>query len=334
MKLSDRVLIVGDIHLGVNKNNPIFFETALKYADWIVSVCEKNKIDTIVQLGDIFHNREMIHVPTLNCANDFFEKLHQFDIHIVTGNHDCLYNEISDVNSLKLLQNWPNITVHEKVSSIDGVCFCGWGTKLIDIPDDQRIIFGHFDIKGFEMSAYKISEHGFTASDLMDKCKFLMSGHYHKPQVRFYNKKPLVYAGSTYQLNWGESGEDKFVYILDTTTLEYTPIKNEISPRFQYIRSDKDFDKVANNFVSIELDNHEQFPATIAKLKALNAVDVRTTIRSTKVPLIEDLDAVEEFQIVSVPFVIDECVERLVGVSDADKKLIAEKAKLLYHKCI
>lgn len=332
--ISEKILVVGDLHLGVNKNNPEFFKIALNYADWIDEICKNNKIDTIVQLGDIFHNREMVHVPTINCANDFFNKLKDYKIHITVGNHDCLYNETSDVNSLKLLKNWPNITIHEKVTTIDGITFCGWGTKMSDIPQTQKIIFGHFDIRGFEMSALKISDHGFTASDLMNRCSLLMSGHYHKPQTRLYNAKPLVYTGSAYQLNWGESGEIKRVCILNTRTLKYEEVENTVSPKFEYIKSSNDYHKAANNFVSVEIDNPEEFNSIVTKLKSLNAVDVRTTIKKIKKDgSVFDAD-VEQFKGVSISDAIDEYVSLLENLDDTDKQIVSSKIKKLYNKCI
>lgn len=331
MMYFDKVLVVGDIHIGVNKNNPKFFDTVMDYADWLISILEKNGIDTIIQLGDVFHNREMIHNPALNCANSFFEKLKKYNIHIVVGNHDALYNNTSEINSLKLLSNWPNITVHENVSIIDNICFCGWGTTIEQIPDNNRIIFGHFDIKGFHMSAFKISEHGFTASELMEKCQILMSGHYHKPQTRIYNKKPLIYTGSAFQLDWGESGDDKFVYILDTNKLQITPVKNDCSPRFEYIRSENDYSKIPNNFVKVQLERPEDFNTVFSKMKSMNALDVFTESKPLQKSK-ETVESVKEFKGISVFDTVDEYAE-LLEISDEDKKYFAKKSKELYAKC-
>jgi DNA repair exonuclease SbcCD nuclease subunit len=335
---NEPILCIGDIHLGVNKNNPLFFKIALDYADWINSVCQKHNIKTIIQLGDIFHNREMIHLPTINCAHNFFDKLREYNIHIVVGNHDSLLNNNSDVNSLKLLNEWPNITVHEKVSVIDDICFCGWGTKLEDIPKNNKIIFGHFDIKGFEMSSFKISEHGFSASDLMNRCQLLMSGHYHKPQVRFYDKKPLIYTGSAYQLNWGESGESKYVYILNTETLQYEPLENKISPRFQYIRKPEDYDKVQNNFVSIEVENVEDIPNAVAKLSALKALDIKTVQKPLDYKReisLENGDIVTfEERSSSVVECIEEYTSLLENITDEEKKIVTQKLNDLYSRCV
>jgi DNA repair exonuclease SbcCD nuclease subunit len=331
-----KYLIAGDLHIGNNKNNPAFFKTSLQYADWIKNICLEKGINTIIQLGDVFHNREMVHVPTINCAHDFFEKLSDYQIHIVVGNHDALYNNTSDVNSLKLLKNWPNITLHEKVGVLDNMCFCGWGTKLEDIPDTSDVVFGHFDIKGFEMNAYKISEHGFTASNLMEKCKMLFSGHYHKPQMRFYDKKPLIYSGSAYQLNWGESGEKKYVYILDSESLQFEMIENTISPKFVKIKDASQTDEIKNNFVSIEIDKVEDLPKIETQLKNAKCLDFITVLKkqqSVKSELTESTEIQDSFEGCSVYECIDEYVSTLL-ISEQDKQIILKSLKDTYDKCI
>jgi len=331
-----KYLIAGDLHIGNNKNNPAFFKTSLQYADWIKNICLEKGINTIIQLGDVFHNREMVHVPTINCAHDFFEKLSDYQIHIVVGNHDALYNNTSDVNSLKLLKNWPNITLHEKVGVLDNMCFCGWGTKLEDIPDTSDVVFGHFDIKGFEMNAYKISEHGFTASNLMEKCKMLFSGHYHKPQMRFYDKKPLIYSGSAYQLNWGESGEKKYVYILDSESLQFEMIENTISPKFVKIKDASQTDEIKNNFVSIEIDKVEDLPKIETQLKNAKCLDFITVLKkqqSVKSELTESMEIQDSFEGCSVYECIDEYVSTLL-ISEQDKQIILKSLKDTYDKCI
>lgn len=331
------VLVVGDLHIGVNKNNVQFFDTALQYARWIDEVCKAKGIDTIVQLGDVFHNREALHSLAMNCANDFFNILQEYTIHIVSGNHDSLYNETSDVNSLKLLNRWPNITIHEKVTTIDGITYCGWGTKLTDIPIRQKIIFGHFDIRGFYMSSTKLSEHGFNASDLMARCDLLMTGHYHKYQTRKYGDSRLIYTGSAYQLNWGESGDDKYVFILDTETIEVSPMKNLISPKFEYIRGVEDHFKSPNNFVSVEIENPEEFQRTVAMFKTMGAKDVRTTYKEVTLRG-NDTTEVEAEPVTTgnstIEDAVDEYVSLLLGTDDNIKSNVATQLKLFYSRCL
>jgi DNA repair exonuclease SbcCD nuclease subunit len=331
--MNKKVMVLGDLHLGVSKSDAKFFDTALKYAEWVKKLCNEQGITQIIHLGDIFHHQYVLCVGTLNAAYKFFDILKEFDIHIVLGNHDVPTKHSVENHSLKLLSEWPNITVHDKVTTIDDITFCGWGTKLEDIPEKQKIIFGHFDIKGFDMSASKVAEHGFTASELMERCEMLMSGHYHKPQRRFYKNKLLTYAGSCYQLNWGESGEEKYAYVLDTETLSYEAIPNNISPRFEYIRSEKDYHKIANNFVAIEV-SMEEHAEKVMQMLANNALDVKTINRTTKVIEVGDLKSVEEFKGVSISDIIQEYTELIEDVTEEEKIYLAKKANQLYNECI
>lgn len=331
--IDKKVIVIGDLHIGNNKNNPIFHKISLDYARWLVELGQEHNITQIIQLGDVFHDRNNIHVSSMTCAYEFFDILKEFDIHIVTGNHDALYNNTSEVHSLKMLSQWENIHIHEKVDTIGDITFCGWGTQLNDIPLKQGIIFGHFDIKGFDMSAGKVSEHGFTAADLMDRCELLMTGHYHKPQVRMYNKSKrlLCYTGSCFQLNWGESGEEKMVYILDTERKSFSGIPNTISPKFEYIRSKQDYNKIANNFVSIEstVDTHD---AIVAEMVAAKALDIRTiNMVSKKIDI--SGTAIDEFKGVSFVDVVEEYLQLPSGLTSDELLLVKERSVELYNSC-
>jgi len=329
MKINKQLLCIGDLHLGVGKSSSIFFDTALKYADWIRDICIKNNIKTIVQLGDIFHHQYVLCVGTLNSAYQFFDKLKEFDIRIVLGNHDLPKKGHVEENSLKLLSEWPNISVYEKVHTEDGITFCGWGTKIADIPDYQKIIFGHFDIRGFEMSAGKLAEHGLSGSELMSKCDLLMTGHYHKPQIRLYNKKPLIYAGSCYQLNWGESGEDKFAYILNTETLRIEKIENTVSPKFVHIKSEKDYSKIENNFVSIET-TIENAKDVIQNMLVNKALGVKTIDKAIKHD-VSELNELKEFKGVRFDELVDEYLSVITDLTQEEKLIVAQLSNSFYN---
>jgi DNA repair exonuclease SbcCD nuclease subunit len=325
------VLVIGDLHLGVSKNSSVFFDTALRYAEWIRDLCNSHGIKQIIQLGDIFHHDNVLHINALNGAFKFFEILKDFEIHIPVGNHDVPYKNSTTIHSLQLLSNWPNITIHDKVSTIGDVTFCGWATKLEDIPKKQGIIFGHFDIRGFEMSAGKISEHGYTASELMERCDLLMTGHYHKPQRRIYKNKMLCYTGSCYQLNWGESGEEKYAYVLDTELKKFTAIPNTVSPRFEYIRGTEDYHKIPNNFIAIECDADEYNTLT-SDIMVKKAIGIKTIQRKKVKELSEDITS--QFTGINIHDVIDEWTAAHPEIDGDEKKSVAERGKKMYDGCI
>ena len=327
-----KVAIIGDIHIGNNKNNPIFHKITLDYADWLKKTLEEQSITNIWQLGDVFHDRVSINLLTMDCAYKFFEKLQNFNISIIIGNHDAFYLNNSSIHSLSFLKQWSNINVYDEVSLVNGVCFCPWGTSFDDIPK-SKIILGHFEIPAFEMSKFKICTKGIKGTELMSKCDILFTGHFHKPQERKYSNKPLIYTGSCFQLNWGESEENKYVYIFDTKTLEFEKIENNISPKFIHIKSEKDIDKVNNNFISIDIDDYEKEYEIVTTYESLNPINIRTNYKEReKTKIDEDSISVDELQLVDIPGAIEEVSNGLENFTDDERNIISEKASSLYKK--
>lgn len=326
--LKNKVLIFGDLHIGKNKNNPVFFNTTIEYAKYLKRICNEENITELIQLGDIFDNRTEINLLALDTAHKFFDTLKEFNIDIIAGNHDCLYNDHTLVNSLSLLKEWPNIIIHDKVTERDGFVFCGWGTKLDDIPQNN-VTFGHFDIVGFELTKGKISQHGFKGVDLMNKTNLCFSGHYHTPQKRKYSGKSLIYTGSAFQLNWNDSGNDNLVYILNKDTLEIEEIINDMSPRFEYIRSEKDFNKIQNNFICVSISDDKE---DLSKYNILNPLDIKTVLIDQKIGVSETEKKIQDFKLINIIDEIELYTNTLTNVEDDLKSIIIKDLTELYKK--
>ena len=132
-----KICCISDIHLGVHQNNSSWHKILLDWAQWLNQQLEKNKIQDIMICGDLFHYRDEIAVNSLHVANEFFDILHQYNIVMITGNHDCYYKDNSLVNSLSILKGRPNITIIDQCYSTTifdkHVTFCPWGTKINEI---------------------------------------------------------------------------------------------------------------------------------------------------------------------------------------------------------
>jgi DNA repair exonuclease SbcCD nuclease subunit len=298
-------LIVGDIHAGVNKNNKLFYKTLIDYGIWIKGICQENNIENIVFLGDIFDSRTVITLETLQIVSEFFDILSDFQLDVIVGNHDCLYNDSTEVHSLAPFKNHPNITIHDKVTVDEDRVYCGWGTKLEDIPE-CKIVYGHFDIVGYELTKGKISQHGFKGADLMAKVSGLcLTGHYHNPQARRYNGKLLKYTGSAYPLSFNDASSTKYVHILDCDTLDLTIIENTISPRFKYIRDNDSLDDIEGHFVSVVSDDAD----LKARVDALNPLFARQELVDEVKKVDTDNKEIKEFKVVDIEEAITEFCE-------------------------
>ena len=237
--IKDRVASFADIHAGVHGASPLWHNITLEYAEWLKRELIARDIKDIIIPGDVLDDRNEISVTTLHMLPQFFKILDCFNIIIVVGNHDCYYSKRSDIHSLGVLNSWENITVVDKAVNVNlherNITFCPWNTPIEEITKSD-IIFGHFDIQSFKMGGTKICEHGIKSADLLQKAKLIVTGHYHITQERVYSNGSILYLGSPYELNWGESNTPKGFYIIDITDYSYEFVENKFSPKHRKVR--------------------------------------------------------------------------------------------------
>lgn len=284
---SKRIGVFSDIHIGLGQDSSMWHENVLSFAKWVKDLYSSKGINDIIIPGDVFHNRNEISVNTLNIAKEFFSILKDFRIFISTGNHDCYYKDRSDVNSISMFGGWDNIIVIDKKpliinSNNKTISLIPWGTELKDIPE-SNICFGHFEIKSFHMNSYKVCDHGFESLSLLDKSPFVLSGHFHKREMRKYDKGNILYVGSPYQQNFGDVDDSRGVYILDIDSEEIEFIENNITPKHIRVYLEKLLngeqssaflkENVPNNIVSFVIDENipsEKLTLISSKLQNLN----------------------------------------------------------------
>jgi len=236
---NSEVGIFSDPHYGVHRNSEIWHKIALDHAKWAAQQFKERGIQDIIIPGDIFHDRNDIAVNTLHVATDIFDIFSSFNIIITVGNHDAYYRDNSSVNSVSILRGWTNITVVDTLQVVElhgtKVAFCPWGQNIEEVPECDLIV-GHFEINSFKMNSYKVCTNGLKASDLVNRAKLTITGHFHHRDERKYNDGTILYVGSPYQQDWGDFGTTKGLYILDLTNLKYEFIENNISPRYMRLR--------------------------------------------------------------------------------------------------
>lgn len=246
-----KIGIFSDIHIGLNQDNTNIHDNLLDFAKWASETFLNRGISDIIIPGDIFHNRNEISVATLAVAKQFFDYFKDFRVFISTGNHDCFLKNKSDINSISILDGWSNIHIIDKKPEVISykektISLIPWGTDYDDIPN-TNIMFGHFEISSFYMNSYKICEHGIKSGDILKKSPYVISGHFHKKDHRTYSNGQILYVGSPYQQNFGDTLDERGIYEfnLDENTFEF--IENKISPQYFKIS----IKKIKNN----ELDD-------------------------------------------------------------------------------
>jgi DNA repair exonuclease SbcCD nuclease subunit len=324
---SKNVGVFSDIHIGLGQDSSMWHKSVLEFAEWVKELYSQKGINDIIIPGDIFHNRNEISVNTLTIAKEFFSILKDFRIFISTGNHDCYYKDRSDVNSITMLDGWDNIIIVDKTPIIIAagdkkISLIPWGTDLKDIPESD-ICFGHFEIQSFYMNSFKVCDHGFESKSLLDKSPFVLSGHFHKRELRNYDKGKILYVGSPYQQNFGDTGDDRGIYILNIETEEIEFFENTLSPKhikvslndLQCGKQDSQYlkDNVPNNIVSFIVDKNiepEKIPLLSSKIQNLGPKFFRIDYKLSNMD--DDLNTNNiEYTAIDIPKSIKDFVESL-----------------------
>lgn len=163
-----KVLCCGDPHF--QPSNTV--ETTL-LTERFVNQAAVSKPDFIVVLGDLIHTHERGHIPSMNNAYDFLDKLRKVaPTYCLIGNHDILHNKcfLTRIHGFNPLKEWKNIFIIDKpeIHTIKGhsFVFCPYtepgklfeALTLIDVPLDQKASVAVIDGKITAEELLKIKE--------------------------------------------------------------------------------------------------------------------------------------------------------------------------------
>jgi len=334
-----KVAIISDIHLGLHANSEAWHDIILTYGKWLKSELEKQNIKDILILGDIFNNREEIGVRTLHVTEQFFKIFSSsavpFNIILLNGNHDSYFKDNSDINSISIFKGWSNITVVDKPETITAynkkITFIPWGLHN-DIPSDNDVLFGHFEINTFKKNVAKICEDGLDSSVLLEKAKLIISGHFHLRDERDYKNGKIIYVGCPFQQNWNDVNSTKGYYLLDLEQLSYEFVENTVTPKYIAVPLTDFFDKdkidsikaiIPNNFIKIIVNqdiSYDKFEKILNVLTLLKPMEISSNFDNNKETLVNT-----DYEIVHLDTknLIEEFVKAL-DIKDLHDKVIKE----------
>jgi DNA repair exonuclease SbcCD nuclease subunit len=181
-----------------------------------------------VLLGDLFHFKEVIRG---RCLNYVFERISQSKLkfYLLVGNHDWFNLECTE-HSLELFKQLPNVVVIDRTCFDEetGIAYMPyvhsvekWQEAFATIADQcPRVLFMHQGVTGFDYGNGFIAENELPIEALKD-VPLVISGHFHK----FQQVDNLVYLGTPFSHDFGESNQEKYLGVLDVETLklEYIP---------------------------------------------------------------------------------------------------------------
>jgi DNA repair exonuclease SbcCD nuclease subunit len=339
-----RVCCVSDIHIGVHQNSAQWHEIILNWSKWLAVELREQNIKDIIISGDFFHYRDEIAVNTIHFVKEILDEWKEFNIIILVGNHDAYYKDRSDVNSLTILEGWPNITIVPQLRSetIFGkkITFVPWGVEVKDIPESD-IVFGHFEINSFKQTNFKVCQGGVSSKDLLNKTNLVITGHFHLREERKYNNGTILYLGSPFQMDFGDVDSTKGYYILDVEDKTFNFFENKKSPKHvklllsELVKQKKltkeVTDSLENSFVKFIIDRNiapDEIDFIVQKLNAYKPISVNVDYANNFNMFAISDDARKDLSGID----IEAAIEEFIDLMDIDNKTKVTQYTLELYK--
>lgn len=245
-----KFLVFSDLQASDGSHERCFKDPTVPLQRWRVDTLlellqrtyDEHQCDGVIDLGDTTDDRQAIPIPTIHLI---LSRLAHFtggkNIKLV-GNHEQ-WLKSTKVHPGIMYSNIFQVVERSSVIDIEGcpvVFACV--SHIDDVDELQRevsgvlkraataakpvVLLGHMTVNG--STAHGMAIDGGICKAALDKPNLCLLGHIHKHQRV---SKNTYYVGSPFQQNYGESTEDKYVAILDTTKLTLTWIETRM-PRY------------------------------------------------------------------------------------------------------
>ena len=232
-----KLAIITDQHFGARKGADYIHNYFKKfYDDIFFPYLEKNKIDTVVDMGDTFDNRRNIDLASLEWSKKvYYDRLQAMGVkvHTIVGNHTAYYKDTNEINSVDLLlKEYDNVEVYSEPTEITidglGILMLPWineenrsQTMEMIQKSTSKVVMGHLELNGFVATRGHTMEHGMDIK-VFNKFEKVFSGHFH---TRSNNGK-IYYLGNPYEMFWNDVNDPRGFNLFDTQTLKHSPVNN------------------------------------------------------------------------------------------------------------
>jgi len=224
-----KVIFTADIHFGV----PGRLRDILYACRCMRQYAKVNDIDTVVILGDLFHERKAIEIDVLNVVFNFFsETKEEYGQNWITfpGNHDMYLRHSWEINSLKPLSNVLTIIEDVKILMLDDQRF--WVVPFIQYEKAYMRVVGmiklrvqpgdklltHIGVRGATLNTcFMLKDWSYVCFDKMGFEK-IYTGHFHSYQQVGEN---VFYPGSPIPFKFDEGNIPHGFLVYDTILNEH-----------------------------------------------------------------------------------------------------------------
>jgi len=289
-----KIALITDCHLDGRKGSLPFWNYFQRFYDEIFfPTLEKEGINVIFDLGDTFDNRKSMDFNTYHRVKEnYFDRLKDYEVHMLLGNHCTYYKNTNRINSPELLlEQYSNITIYSEPKHLKlgskKFLMLPWINKensdeVLNLLEtsEAEICCGHLELNGFEVTPGMKMDHGMDPN-LFYRFKRVWSGHYHHKS----KKGNVQYLGNPYQMYWNDYKDRRGFHIYDTESdkLKYIPNPFEIFEKIFYDDTSVDYNKqdvsdYKNKFIKIvvnEKRDYQMFETLVDRLYNVGVHDVK-----------------------------------------------------------
>jgi DNA repair exonuclease SbcCD nuclease subunit len=299
-----KIGLITDTHYNFRKANKAFHEYFAKFYDEIFfPTLKKNKIKTVIHLGDAFDNRKGIDYWALDWAKEnVYDRFQDLGITVynIVGNHDAYYKNSNEINAIDtLLQQYYNVVRVSKPAE-----YIIEGMKTVLLPwictdneketfelleeTEAKVVFGHLELNGFSVYPGQYQQEGLDKK-VFQKFDRVYSGHYHTRS----NDGKIFYLGNPYQMFWNDLNDKRGFHIFDTDDykLDYYQNPHTMFERVYYENNNpKNFDAsyLTNKMVKIvvrQRDDYKMFDKFVDAIVKVNPLELK---------IVENVDVYDE----------------------------------------
>ena len=328
-----KIAIITDQHLDGRKGSLAFWNYFQRfYDDVFFPTLEKEGVRVVFDLGDTFDNRKSMDFNTFHRVREnYFERLKDYEVHMLLGNHCTYYKNTNRINSPELLlEQYKNIRIYSEPKEIlmgkKVFLMLPWINKenQEDVfrrleTSEADICCGHLELTGFEVTPGMKMDHGMDPK-LFHRFNRVWSGHFHHKS----KNGNIQYLGNPYQMFWNDYKDTRGFHIYDTESDRLKFIRNpyDIFDKIFYDDTSVDYNKqdvsdYKDKFIKIvvnEKRDYQMFETLVDRLYNVGAHDVKIVETLVDVEQ-EDLEVSTKDTLTLLNEYIDE-VEMSVSKSD------------------
>ena len=245
-----KIGLIADSHFRSTKNIFDRLEMCKKSMLWAYQVFEEEKVDIIVNLGDVYDS-SVTSAETIQAVSEVYKQHPKIHEYVVPGNHDSFNYNNSVVSHLSLHKN---VTVINEPMKIDNLSFLPFrkteditGELLKELSND--FLFSHVDInKSTTGSGFRLP--GINSEDLLDNFSYVFNGHIHHREIL---SQTVINVGSLTCHSFSDKPNSfPGLSIFDTETKTIRDFENPFSFIFTTIKSSNEEDLIK------QLDSHRK----------------------------------------------------------------------------